>query len=205
MQKEILMLSPGPDFTLLAKEICCEIKEKEVEIIEVGCKKEVLDRVLSDSGANRIKVMIMKRYWQRWLPENFFTPVVFMYTSAFDLLFEIFKIKKSTGCQKIAYLEYEEEIRQCNFAAFEEILGKIDLEVFTFESSDQIEGQMRKAIASKPEIIVTTAACLAKRIERAGVPARVVYPNKESIMVSIHRAREIIAARERESNRVYEL
>ncbi|MEW6273518.1 MAG: sigma 54-interacting transcriptional regulator [Bacillota bacterium] len=205
MQKEILMLSPGHDFTKLVGQTCREIGETGVEIIEVGCRRQVLEQALNDPVAKNFKVIIMKRYWRTWLPEEFTIPVVFMYNNSFDLLYILAKIKRYVDYRNVAYFGYEEEVKPCNFEAFSEILGEFNLIPFIFDSSEQIEPQMRKAIEAKPEIIVTTAACLARRIEKAGIPTQVVYPSKESIVESLRRAREIILARRKESERVHQL
>ncbi|MGB9846199.1 MAG: sigma 54-interacting transcriptional regulator [Desulfotomaculales bacterium] len=205
MQKEILLLSPGQDFSKLVGQTCREIGETGVEIVDVGCRRSVLEQVLNDPAAKNFKVVIMKRYWRTWLPADFTIPVVFMYNNSFDLLYVLAKIKRHVDYRNVAYFGYEEEVKPCNFAAFSEILGEFNLIPFIFDSSEQIEPQMHKAIAARPEIIITTAASLAKKIEKAGIPTRVLYPSKESIVESLRRAREIILARRKESERVHQL
>lgn len=194
MQAEIVFLSPFRGFTHLIKDVCHEVGEDGVEVLETyGGECGSLAAELAPLGC---KAIIGKEFSAASLVGRVDLPIIPLHVGAYDVLQNMFLASKSY--RKIAYIGFWKEASRYNFKSFAEVLG-VTVEAFLYQDITDVEPQVYQALEAGSEIILTTGACVARKARSLNIPARVIYPSREAVLEAIGRGREIIAIRERDA------
>jgi len=194
MYPQIIFLSPLKALKQLIDEVCIDLGEKSYTILD-NFGDDLTDAVkkLALKGS---KVIICKEFAATSLDiSNLNVPVIYIYTSPFDVLYNIYLASKKY--KKITFLAFFKEASRYNFQSFEQILN-VKIEPFLYKTPEEIETMFNVALGNGIEFILTTGECIAKKAKKLNIPAQVIFPNRETIIEAIDRSRNIINARRKD-------
>ncbi len=193
VEKNFAFISPFDNFSKLVKEVCAEIGE-EVTVVEAyGDEAVQVALHLQEEG---YKALLARKYTVSCIEGRVLIPVIVVELAAFDLLQNMYRVSLNNN-KKIGYISFWEETRQYDFPSFEKILG-VEILPLPYSCEDDVWAQVRRAMEKNVDIVLTTGICIAGICKSFGLPAEVIYPSKNSIIQGVQRAKEILAARQRD-------
>ncbi|GAW92819.1 sigma 54-interacting transcriptional regulator [Calderihabitans maritimus] len=184
---KILITSPYPEFTVLARQICVEM---EVEAI-------ILEKVLEEAAASaqelvqegEVEVVISRAGTAAAIERVVNVPVVTAEYTDFDLLQALWNAKKLGD--KIGFLGFRYKQIEYDFDSLVEILGT-EVKQYLYGNTREIEEQVEKAYKDGIEVIVGGGYIGVRLARQKGMQGVLVYTSRRALVQAIQRAIDIL-------------
>ncbi len=195
---DICVIAPSPIFVENARKVA-----QRKGVANVGYFVAVLDealpvgRMVQEGGA---KVVISRKGTAMLLDRHLDIPVVKVNTTMNDYLRHLHDMRGYRGRIGIVeYADYIPELKKlCHY------IGIRDALLYSYDSSDNYEQVVKKAVSGEATILLGGGASLPKIAKERGIPHTIVENTEESIEVAFDVAQQLLAVqREEENQKLY--
>lgn len=191
MDPKIIVTSPHPQFTELAREIS---KSEGIEIIIIEAILEHAAQLVAEICAKRDIVVILSRGGTALAIQNRVdVPVISIETNDFDILLALWEARRHSHA--IAYLSYAYESPPYEFDSLFEIIG-IKIRQYTFMDRADMERQIGLARDAGIEVIVSGSLESMDLAEAAGLRGVLVKTGQRTMHEVLSRAAQVVEMRE---------
>ncbi|MGI5822697.1 MAG: sigma 54-interacting transcriptional regulator [Dethiobacteria bacterium] len=192
-QARIVMVSPLPELTRLARQISRELNF-EMGIVEAYLDQGVeLGKKLEQSG---VELVISRGPTGVLLKKELSIPVILMQITSFDIALALNRAK-GLG-QKIAYFDHIKRKGIYDFQSIAEILSLENLQYYFYHNAKELEDQIVEASEKGIEAVVASGICVLRMAREQGMEGVMIFSSRESIVDALERARDIIFIRQKD-------
>ena len=192
-QTRVMMLSPLPELTRLARQISRELNFK-VEIVEAFLDRGVeLGKQFAQSGAD---VLISRGPTGVLLKKELSIPVILIQITNFDII-QALNHAKQVG-HKIVYFDYVKRPKVYDFESIAGILSLEDLRLFFYHDEKELKEQIKQAHDEGIEVIVASGICVIRMAQEQGMEGVMVFSSREAVIDAMKWARDIVAIRQKD-------
>ncbi|NMB41758.1 MAG: sigma 54-interacting transcriptional regulator [Firmicutes bacterium] len=192
-KSRILMVSPLPELTRLARQISREL-DLEMEIVEAFLDRGVeLGKQFAQSGADAI---ISRGPTGALLKKALSIPVTLIQITNFDIIKALSRAKQIGS--KIAYFDYIKRRDVYDFEGIAKILSLENLRLFFYHSEKELRKQIKRAYDEGIEVIVASGICVIRMAQEQGMEAVMVFSSREAVVDAIKWAKDIVAIRKKD-------
>lgn len=190
----IAMISPDPELTATAREVAEEMKIA-VQIVEEALERGVA--AARDLEKAKIECIISRGATGYFIKNNVAVPVILIQITPFDILQAFYRAKDMGN--KIAFFEHAS---RKSFYGKSNILTMLNLQdrakPFYYEDQKSLEEQVEEAARWKADCVIATGERTVKMASDKGMQGIKVYSSREAIVEAFHRARELLAIRQKD-------
>ncbi|NMB35882.1 MAG: sigma 54-interacting transcriptional regulator [Firmicutes bacterium] len=192
-QARIVMISPLPELTRLARQISRELSFK-MDIVEAFLDKGVeLGKRLEQSGA---EVVISRGPTGVLLKKELSIPVILIQITSFDII-QALNRAKGYG-QKIAYFDYVKRQGVYDFKGIMEILALENMKYYFYHNARELEEQIKDAREEGIEVVVASGICVIRQAQEQGMEGVMIYSSREAVVDALDRAKDVIFIRRKD-------
>jgi transcriptional regulator with PAS, ATPase and Fis domain len=130
-----------------------------------------------------------------YIKPHVYVPVIPIYMTHLNIIEALYRAKYYG--KKIVFVNMEHVIKKYNYDFIHEIMN-YDIENYTFETIDQSNALIEKAIREKKDVLVTPVEYIVSKANKRGLTAIVVELQKFDLLEAIERAKHVVEIREQE-------
>lgn len=192
-QVRIVMISPLPELTRLARQVSRELSFK-MSIIEAFLDKGVeLGKKLEQSGA---EVVISRGPTGVLLKKELSIPVILIQITSFDIIQALNRAKGYS--REIAYFDYVKRQGAYDFKGITEILELENLKFYFYHNARELEEQIKDAREKGIEVVVASGICVIRQAQEQGMEGVMIFSSREAVVDAIGRAKDVIFIRQKD-------
>ncbi len=192
-QARIVMVSPLPELTRLARQISRELSFK-MGIVEAFLDKGVeLGKRLEQSGA---EVVISRGPTGVLLKKELSIPVILIQITSFDII-QALNRAKGYG-REIAYFDHVKRQGAYDFKGITKILALENLQLYFYHNAKELEEQIKEAREKGIEVIVASGICVIRLAREQGMEGVMIFSSREAVVDAMERAQDVIFIRQKD-------
>ena len=192
-QTRIVMISPLPELTRLARQISRELSFK-MGIIEAFLDKGVeLGKRFEQSGA---EVVISRGPTGVLLKKELSIPVIFIQITSFDII-QALNRAKGYG-RKIAYFDHIKRQGAYDFKGITKILALENLQFYFYHNAKELEEQIKEAREKGIEVVVASGICVIRLAQEQGMEGVMIFSSREAVVDAMELAQDVIFMRQKD-------
>jgi len=199
----ILITSPHPYFTKMAKTICKE-RNIKVHIVEstLDYAVEVIQNKLLQDLEEEIEVIVSRGGTADTLKRHFKMPIVTADISGFNTIKAFWEAKQI--CGSFGYLGYKGDDKLYNLPFIEKLLGA-NIKFYEYSNTAELHVRLHQARADHLDLIVVGSHLAEEYAKELDMNVVLVYSDEIAINEALVRAEEIISALAYEKNMNHKL
>ncbi len=186
-QTRIVMISPLPELTRLARQILRDLGFK-MSIAEAFLDKGIeLGKRFEQSGA---EVVISRGPTGILLKKELSIPVILIQITSFDIIQALNRAKGYN--REIAYFDYVKQQGVYDFKGIMEILALDNLKLYFYHNARELEEQIKDAREKGIGVVVASGICVIRQAQEQGMEGVMIFSSREAVIDALERAKDII-------------
>ncbi|MBO8167874.1 MAG: sigma 54-interacting transcriptional regulator [Thermoanaerobacteraceae bacterium] len=193
MFARVVMTSPYPGFTIMAKSIAKEL-DLEVIIVE-AVLEEAARKVREICEQNEIDVIVSRGGTAEAIKKVVDTPVILADSNDFDILMGLWEARKYSD--KIGFLAFDYPKMSYEIQNLVDIIG-VDIKQFLYRNTEDIIQQIEKAVQDDIKVMVGGGSFGVNLAKERGIHGILIRSSRRTLVQALQRAKWTLNIRDRD-------